>query len=144
MSRVRYNYAKIRFGDQIRLRPMVDVLLLAPNGETIQMSALVDSGADFCLFPLDVAHVLGLDIQTLPSSSTAGVGSASNLTYFADLTINLENGVIFETRVGFTAGMNRAGFGLLGQQGFFENYNVEFRHRERVFTLEEAVSSGRR
>jgi hypothetical protein len=32
--------------------------------------------------------------------------------------------------------MDRVGFGLLGQQGFFENYNVDFRHRERIFTVE--------
>jgi hypothetical protein len=128
----------IRSGDEVRFRPMVDLILLAPNGESIQRSALVDSGADFCLFSLRTARMLGLDIQTLQRAMTVGVGSASNLTYFADLTINLENGTIFDTRVGFTAGIDRAGFGLLGQQGLFENYNVEFRHRDRTFTIESA------
>jgi len=28
--------------------------------------------------------------------------------------------------------------GLPGQQGFFENYDVEFRHRDRVFIIESA------
>ncbi len=138
VRQIKYNYAKTGFGDRIRLRPMVDLILLAPNGEALQTPALVDSGADFCLFPLDAAHLLGLDITVLPHAVTAGVGSVSNVTYFADLTINLENGIIFDTKVGFTEGMNGAGFGLLGQQGFFENYNVEFLHRERIFTIEAA------
>jgi hypothetical protein len=136
VARIKYHYAQIRAGNQIRFRPMVDLILLAPNGESVQRSALVDSGADFCSFPLTTATMLGLDIRTLPRALTAGVGSDSNMTYFSDLTINLENGVIFETRVGFTAGMNSAGFGLLGQEGFFANYNVEFRHRDRSFLIE--------
>ena len=32
--------------------------------------------------------------------------------------------------------MCRIGFDLPGQHGFFESYNVEFRHRDRIFTTE--------
>ena len=80
--------------------------------------------------------MLGLNLATLATSTATGVGSAANLTYFDTLTIDLGNGVIFQTRVGFTEGMDQAGFGLLGQQGFFENYEVKFRHRAKVFVIE--------
>ena len=125
-------------GNHIAFRPMVDVIILAPNGEAVRASALADTGADSCLFPLNVAKALGLDIRALPTARTNGVGNTANLTYYDNLTIDLGNGVIFETRVGFTDGMDRLGFGLLGQQGFFENYNIEFRHRDRIFTIEPA------
>jgi hypothetical protein len=117
---------------------MVDVVLIAPNGESMEVEALADTGADFCLFPLYVAKMLGLSLDISATSTTTGVGNAANLTYYDTLTIDLGHGVIFTTRVGFTEGMNGAGFGLLGQLGFFENYNVEFRHRERIFTVEAA------
>jgi hypothetical protein len=136
MRRIQYRYAAIGAGNDIRYRPMVDVILLAPNGEAARISALADTGADYCLFPLDIAMLLQLNLARLPAATTIGVGNTANLTYYDTLTIDLGHGVIFETKVGFTKGMNSAGFGLLGQQGFFENFNVEFRHRERIFTVE--------
>lgn len=117
---------------------MADVILIASNGESVQSAALADTGADFCLFPLDIAKMLRLDLTLLPTETTTGVGNAANLTYYDTLTIDVGDGVIFTTKVGFTDGMDRAGFGLLGQQGFFENYTVEFRHRDRIFTVENA------
>ncbi len=85
-----------------------------------------------------MARSLGLNLAALPRSSITGVGSAENITYYATVTVDIGNGLRFVTTAGFTQGMDRAGFGLLGQQGFFENYNVEFRHRDRVFTIETA------
>jgi hypothetical protein len=136
MNLITYRYTQVGTGDEVRYRPLVDVTVLAPNGEAVQVAALVDSGADFCLFPLTTAGMLSLKVESLPTAITFGVGSVSNLTYFDDLVLDLGNGVIFTTRVGFTEGMDRAGFGLLGQMGFFENYNVEFRYRQRTFTIQ--------
>jgi hypothetical protein len=121
VRQVKYEYTEIIRGAQASYRPMVDVLLLAPNGEAVERAALADSGADFCLFPLSTAKMLGLPIENLPTAITVGVGNASNVTYFDYLTIDLGNGIIFTTQVGFTEGMSRVGFGLLGQQGFLEN-----------------------
>ena len=142
MGRIKYNYTPSSFGNESALRPIVEAIpLFAPNGEALRTSALIDSGADFCLFPLNVARVLGLDLNSLSTAQIGGVGNAANLTFYDTLTIELGDGVIFDTRVGFTEGMDRFGFGLLGQKGFFENYNVEFRYRERSFTIEPARSA---
>ena len=143
MAKVGYPYATVgrvggqgSKGGQTRIRPMLDAVLTARNGSSIQLAVLADSGADAYLFPLDIAKMLGLELERLATDLTRGVGNSENLTYYDTLTIDLGNGIRFETRAGFTEGMNPAGFGLLGQQGFFEKYNVEFRHRERVFTVE--------
>ena len=85
-----------------------------------------------------MARSLGLSLAALPRSAITGVGSAENVTYYATVTVDIGIGLRFETSAGFTQGMDRAGFGLLGQQGFFEKYNVEFRRRERIFTIEPA------
>ncbi len=73
---------------------------------------------------------------------TSGVGSDSNVTYYDTLTINLGSGIVFPAYVGFTQGMDAIGLGLLGQDGFFDKYNVEFRNAEGIFTIEgvEALS----
>jgi hypothetical protein len=115
---------------------MIAARLIAGDGTYVECGALVDSGADACLFPLKVARGLKLDLAALPQSMTGGVGSVSNLTFYAPVAVDLGDGLVFQAEVGFTEGMDRAGFGLLGQQGFFENYSVEFRHRDRIFHVE--------
>lgn len=119
-------------------RPLLSVKLLVEDGRFYEAVALADSGADACLFPLRLAKLLGLDLTQLPTALTSGVGNSANLTYYSTIEIDLGNDLRFETQVGFTEGMDNAGFGLLGQQGFFENYNVEFLHKQRQFSIEPA------
>jgi hypothetical protein len=85
-----------------------------------------------------LATALGLDVPRLPKAITSGVGSQTNLTYYDNLTIDLGSGIVFTACVGFTQGMDAIGLGLLGQDGFFDQYNVEFRNAEGIFTIEAA------
>ena len=143
MARFTYPYASVAQrpsalypNGRIAYRPLLSVKLVVDGGRFYEAVALADSGADACLFPLRLATLLGLDLTQLPTALTSGVGNSANLTYYSTMTIDLGNDLHFETQVGFTEGMDRVGFGLLGQQGFFENYNVEFLHKQRQFTIE--------
>jgi hypothetical protein len=97
---------------------------------------LADTGADACLFPMSLAFMLKLDVLRLPKEMTGGVGSRANLTYYDNLTIDMGHGIVFTAYAGFTQGMDAVGLGLLGQSGFFDAYNVEFRHCDMVFIIE--------
>jgi hypothetical protein len=119
-------------------RPLTSATLIAANGQSIRCIVLPDSGADACLFPLSLASLLKLDVLNLPKALTGGVGSQANITYYDTIAIDLGSGIAFSAYVGFTQGMDRIGFGLLGQAGFFEQYNVEFQHKQRTFTVESA------
>jgi hypothetical protein len=110
--------------------------ITALNGESIRWLVLPDSGADACLFPLSMAIMLKIDVLRLPKAQTVGVGSQNNTTYYDTLTIGLDNGIQFSAYCGFTQGMDSVGLGLLGQSGFFDSYNVEFRHAQKTFTIE--------
>ncbi len=95
-----------------------------------------DSGADACLFPLSLAKLLKVDVLSLPKSLTGGLGSAANLTYWDAIAVDLGHGIVFSSYKGFTQGMDPMGLGLLGQDGFFERYRVEFMLSKRVFMIE--------
>jgi len=145
MSKFGYPYAPFALPSTFPLppnppidRPILTARLELSGGPYCNILALADSGADVCLFSLRMARSLGLNLAALPRSVTTGLGSAEHTTYYATVTVDIGNGLRFETRGGFTQGMNSAGFGLLGQIGFFENHNVEFRHRDRIFTIESA------
>jgi hypothetical protein len=118
-------------------RPALQLDLL--NGsKRLSGFAIIDSGADHCIFPLSFATQLGLDPLAMKGSSVAGLGGVSNTLYwpvrleFPGTTLQLD------VYAGFSASMDAigAGFGLLGQCGFFDRVNVSFRHRDGVFAIE--------
>lgn len=143
MAKVAYPYESVRVAADdahpqgfIAHRPVLFVTITASNRQSVRFSALLDSGADSCVFPLSLALLLKLDVLSLPKALTSGVGSEANTTYYDHVTIDLGNGLIFKAHAGFTSGMDAIGLGLLGQQGFFEVHHVEFRQSEGIFTVE--------
>src|SRR5437016_14552773 len=96
-------------------RPMLG-LTLSNGDHRVPCSAIIDSGADSCVFPGRFMKLLGLlpvANETLP---VMGVGSA-NETYFYPVTITIEDaqGIApFVTKVGFTADLDGWGVGALG------------------------------
>jgi hypothetical protein len=123
-------------GGSIAHRPLAFATITASNGASTRCIVIPDSGADACLFPLSMAILLKLDILKLPKGLTGGVGSSANTTYYDTITIDLGYGIAFSAYTGFTEAMDRLGLGLLGQNGFFEHYRVEFLLTEKIFTIE--------
>lgn len=80
----------------------------------------------------------------MPMQMTGGCGSSANPTYYGNVEIRIlikfDTGALqtlsFTTLIGFTAGMEAQGIGLLGGVGFFENYVVTFDHKNNLFHIE--------
>jgi hypothetical protein len=97
--------------------------------------AIVDSGADHCVFPRSFMQPLGLDPLIAPVDMTSGLGSNSVPTHYSNVTLDL--GIMnFQVYAGFTAGMDQHGIGLLGQQGFFDKFKISFDYTNAQFVLE--------
>jgi hypothetical protein len=121
---------------QVVYRPWAAATLTAQNGESLRCYVCLDTGADACLFPLALAIALKLDVLSLPRAMTGGVGSTTNVTYYANVTIDIGNGISFPAYVGFTEAMNTLGIGLLGQADFFSIYNVAFCQKQGAFVID--------
>jgi len=110
-------------------------LILKYGTSRVSGFALLDSGADQCVFPLALA--LGLNPYLGPSELFGGLGSSQVPVYFWDVVVELPGITTFPVRVGFTEGLNQLGVGLLGQGGFFNRFRVNFRlNREADFEIE--------
>ncbi|HWZ31007.1 MAG TPA: hypothetical protein VNX18_06730 [Bryobacteraceae bacterium] len=120
---------------RVAKRPLLSVTLVAPDGRTFDTVACPDSGADHCVFPLKFAGELGLDVASMKSALSTGVGNAENETWYANITIKMDRGLEFEAYAGFTDGLDDVGYGLLGQEGFFNKYVVLFDHGDGEFCL---------
>ena len=120
------------------MKPVLLDSLSTSDGAFTQVAMLLDTGSDDCMVPMKTAIALGLDLSTLPSALVDGVGGRSILVYYTTLRIELPRSIVFETEVGLSEGLDHIGFSLLGQNGFFDRFNVEFRLAEGLFTLEPA------
>jgi len=145
MAKAEYAYTAIELpptdvypSGKTAYRPIVSATVTASNGNAVRSLVLLDSGADACLFSMEMANQLSLDISQLPNFLTGGVGSTSNVTYYDTVTVDLGDGVRFEAYAAFTRGLDQVGLGLLGQSGFFEQFRVQFDHRRKTFSIETA------
>ena len=97
--------------------------------------ALVDSGADLCLFHRDIAALIGLDVETGSELPFQGVSGAQGNAYLHNVKLGVRGMEPIELVAGFTDSI-AVGTGLLGQYGFFENLNVSFHLNAGYFDVD--------
>jgi predicted aspartyl protease len=133
---MRFSYTKFRSAVPGRMRvtrPLVDVKLIY-NGQAQKVRAMIDSGADVCLFHSDIGKILGIDVYTGRKESFSGVSGVLFDVYFHKIhkeTIRINT---IELEAGFTDAPV-AGSGLLGQVGFFDNYQIRFERYKNSFEI---------
>lgn len=137
MSKLKFDYIKI--GQH--KRPIIPVRLIYKDS-AINIPALIDSGADFNVFPLSIYKDLGLRLNLDKPVIFKGVGEKSQkLTgYLAVLNLMLFNkgdSITFPTPIVFTDDIPSNGFSLLGETGFFDHLNaVSFLYKQGKVILE--------
>src|SRR3989344_4691041 len=57
-------------------RPLVDIHLNYKHGTMIKLTALVDSGSDYNLFPADICNVLGINLKKGLLIKVQGIGDS--------------------------------------------------------------------
>lgn len=115
------------------------------NGKGRVFHALLDSGAIECVFPASIGQMIGIDVPS--GKPKVYFGLAQQAAHGFQHTIKLQvtgfdHWIAME--VGFIESENI--MPLLGQAGFFSNYQVvfeRFRYQIEVRTREQALMRGR-
>jgi len=121
MSKLKFDYIKLGKYK----RPIIPVRL-SFESNSVNTPALIDSGADFNLFPMGIAESLGVKLNLDKPIIFNGVGSKMpGMTgYMAviDLMIfNKGEHINFTTPIIFTKEIPPNGISLLGEFGFFDH-----------------------
>ena len=96
--------------------------------------SLVDSGADLCLFHSDIGKLIGIDVEAGSEVAFQGVSGSNGIGYLHSIDLNVRGMSSISLEVGFTDSM-AVGTGLLGQQGFFEQFRISFQLKNRFFEI---------
>lgn len=114
--------------------------ILEWNNTRTQFSfpSVVDSGADYCVFPAVFGERLGLDVKTGCLTKMSGFGGGGECFYHkVNVIVLVDNKILrFECFAGFSERMNEMGIGLLGRHGFFELFDeITFDQRNKLLKL---------
>jgi hypothetical protein len=124
-----------RFIDDTRFpRPYIPVTLRNQKRAMEPLLALVDSGADFCLFDGELSSLLDIDLTKLEQINLSGVAGKA-IGYVAHIEIGI-NHTFFPVPAVFSFDFSPKGFGgIIGQVGFFDSLIVEFDRTNKTVVL---------
>src|SRR6202165_5486676 len=116
-------------------RPFIPLTLRYGN-RSVKTKALVDSGADFCMFDGELLHLLApeIDLNTLEKISLGGVGGTAT-GYVMHIELGVHN-TFFSVPAVFSFEFSPDEFGgLAGQVGFFDTFKIQFDRANREVHL---------
>jgi hypothetical protein len=118
----------------IQNHPLIEIVLIGPK-ERIKMLALLDSGADYSLFNLEVAERLGIRKETSEKIGLQGVVGEPFWGYLHKVPIQVEDKV-FNCKIVFSNVKTT----LLGRDNFFLPFLVTFNEKQQKVSLKELES----
>ena len=123
------------FGHSI-LKPIIPIKILA-LGKELEYAALIDSGADFCIFDAEIGEYLGIKIREGIEVDFGGIQERGGADAFLhEINLNI-GGHDYKTVVGFSYDVAKHGFGILGQKRFFDIFSVRFDYTKEEVELKE-------
>lgn len=114
--------------------PLVDLELFGPKNSIKISGALIDSGADYCLFNSQYAKVLGINLDKCSTKPFIGIGGLNEITvHMINLDLRIEHLEKINIPIGFidSPSVNV----LLGQIGFFDNNKIKFERDHFAFEI---------
>lgn len=112
------------------LRPIIPVSIQY-NNRNVRYEALIDSGADFNIFPLEIANKLGIKFKKASTIDFAGIGGNMIQGFISDVLIELGN-TAFATKAVFA----EVGNGVLGEYGLFDLCKLKFDLKSKIIEIE--------
>lgn len=134
---MKFKYRRLNLKDPFSsksyiLRPVIPISLKGTN-KVIRYEALIDTGADFCIFPLGIAKTLNVNLNKDKSLIFSGIDGEPIIGFIAD--VNLGFGKIYVlTKVVFAETANVVG--VLGQRGFFDHFDVRLSYQKQSIEIE--------
>ena len=134
MAWLEYEYTRRyshKTGKCIFYSPIIEVEIIN-GGKSIKVSAMIDSGCDTTTLDQELAQMIGVDLSKGSNVLVKGPSGGNSGGVEADIQINLE-GNKFTSRVVVVKDLAFAM--LLGQDNFFEYFDVLFERSKGKFSI---------
>lgn len=137
---IKFELRQTRSRNQIILQPFIPINLVNPaTGQSVDIDALIDSGASKNLFPEKIAKLIGInDITDSEVGRGEEFGSASGMkikAYPHRVLIEIGKRHNLETVIYFSKNIPQESC-LLGMHGFFNHFEVKISVRKQTIELQ--------
>jgi len=122
-----FPYLKIPTNDPKRkwiVRPIIQVILIGPQKSVI-VDALIDSGADKCLFNSELAKELGLILENGEAEYFGGIEGGKIKCFVHKIQLQIL-GLDKKIEVSASFIENLKVSAILGQEEFFDGFKIKF------------------
>lgn len=120
------------------IRPIIPIILRSSTN-LILYSGLIDFGSDHCVFGLNVARGLNIDLDPKDRIKFLGVGKDEVVGHWGDIELRIGSQT-YKVKVIF-ADISDLGHGILGQRGFFDHFDVCLRYQKGEIEIKPKASS---
>lgn len=131
---MKFKYSEYLFNDGSTLsRPTISITFKYKS-KFLPMEALIDSGADFTILPIEIADILNVALDSKSEKTFQGAGGNPFDVYFSSVAVEhiLEQTgfrqIKWKTKVFFAKDQPTV---LLGQKGFLERFKVTLDGRKK-------------
>jgi hypothetical protein len=128
---MKFHYRKYTFQKKSELlgqyapRPVIKIHLVY-EGQSVLCPAIIDSGADVCIFPADIGEQLGIDVRSGEKGFSTNLQTgAFEETFLHRITLKIGE-FYYPTIASFSYAPQRSNYAVLGQLGFFDLFIVQF------------------
>jgi hypothetical protein len=119
------------------LRPIINITVKFQD-RSLRLFALLDSGADWCLFPASVGEYLHIQVEQGEKIEFTGVSSLG-VAYFHEVKLEI-GGWGHNCLVGFSPDLDKMNVpAVLGHTGFFDRYEVTFNFKKETIEVKPNV-----
>ncbi len=129
MATLEFNYTETND----RCYPTIKFHIRNKDRET-DIYGLIDSGASISIFSLDVAELLGIDIQSGKRRISTGIIGKVEI-FIHELEIKIFDNW-FPCKIGFSKDITTS-FNLLGREDFFIRHLITFNEKDRKTIIKE-------
>jgi predicted aspartyl protease len=114
-------------------RPLIPLTIVYKD-RFVQYQALLDTGADYNVFHADIAEYLGIKLTKGKAMRIIGIGGDSLKGYQHQVSIKVGKNLV-KTSIIFSRNIPSNATAVLGNQGFFNHFQVTFNYKDKIITL---------
>lgn len=115
-------------------RPILPIFIISDK-KIVGYEAIVDSGADYNIFHSEIADVLEINYLDGKKKYLFGIGNQKIEGYECIIELKLQGFDKFKTKVIFSNHMPPNSFGVLGNKGFFDNFDIYFKYSQKLMLI---------
>lgn len=125
------NFSYLKITPEIT-RPIIPIMIKSAT-MVIFYYGLIDSGADYCIFSLEIANKLGLTLSDKNKVQFIGVGREKVKGFWKEIEMKIGDKT-YVTKAIF-AEISEFGHGVLGQKGFFDHFDVKLSYKKQLVDI---------